>query len=73
MSVLLDFAKREAKLDEDKGTEIRSPLLQALVQVSPASHPSWLVANERARARALSVGDGVVFSGGFFYVGASNA
>lgn len=33
MSVLLDLAEKEAKAEEDKGTDARSPLLQALVQV----------------------------------------
>lgn len=34
VSVLLDLAEKEAKLEEDRGAETRSPLLQALVQVS---------------------------------------
>lgn len=32
--VLLELAKKEAKAEEDKGISTRSPLLQALVQVS---------------------------------------
>lgn len=43
--VLFDLTKKEAKLDEDKGTDFRSPLLQALVQVSPTSRPSWIGCN----------------------------
>lgn len=34
VSVLLDLAEKEAKLEEDRGADTRSPLLQALVQVS---------------------------------------
>lgn len=55
MSVLLDLAKKEAKLDEDKGADVRSPLLQALVQVSPASRPRWLVVSERARGASIEL------------------
>ena len=41
VSVLLDLAEKEAKVEEDKGADARSPLLQALVQVSlPAARPS---------------------------------
>lgn len=47
MSVLIDFAKKEAKLDEGKGADVRSPLLQALVQVCPASRPSCLVCKRK--------------------------
>lgn len=34
VSVLLDLAEKEAKVEEDRGADARSPLLQALVQVS---------------------------------------
>lgn len=34
VSVLLDLAEKEAKAEEDRGVDARSPLLQALVQVS---------------------------------------
>lgn len=33
VSVLMKLAEKEAKLEQDKGAEARSPLLQALVQV----------------------------------------
>lgn len=43
VSVLMDLAEKEAKVEEDRGADARSPLLQALVQVSYSSlAPSYI-------------------------------
>lgn len=44
VSVLLDLAEKEAKVEEDRGADARSPLLQALVQVRwfSATELLWL-------------------------------
>ncbi|CAN0181713.1 unnamed protein product [Pylaiella littoralis] len=54
VSVLIDFAKKEAKLDEGKGADVRSPLLQALVQACVVADESY-----KKREPSLPLRDGV--------------